>query len=282
MEIERKYAKIKDKWERKEQSVQSLKKKHPQVNNKTVLTAEAIASAWKDIQIQLDSAQSRLKQSEASISDWRNYKWEGDGPLKAAKKMLGQVLAELVTNEQKQDKTSNTLRVAEYWVEAFGDRGLRSLLFDSVADFINERLMSHLEILTAGEAQVRVSALSETKGGKIKERISVGAEWGWGADNYMASSAGQDRRVDIALYCALQDLAEMRSARGFPLRVFDEAIDSIDARGREMFATWLHQQSRERSATFVITHSQEFGDLLAPDQVWRVVMDKGGSRIEVT
>jgi len=279
--LEKSTKQTQDKWQKQERRAQSLQQQRPDVTSERIAVAEAEVLNEKLLQTKIVSTQGRLYINEDVLHKERALVWEGEAPFRSAKKELEQVNKGLVINEQEQTKAGNTLRVADYWVEAFGDRGLRSLLFDSVADFLNERLMAHLEILTAGEASVQVSALSQTKGGKVKDRISVGAEWSWGADSYAAGSAGQDRRIDIALYCALQDLAEMRSARGFPLRVFDEAIDSIDARGREMFAHWLHQEARKRSATFVITHSQEFGDLLNPDQVWTVVMDRRGSRVEV-
>ena len=154
-------------------------------------------------------------------------------------------------------------------------------MFDSVAHFLNERLAAHLEVLGAGEGAVALSALSALKKGGTREKMSVSASWDGGAGTYAACSAGQTRRIDLALFGAIQDLAERRSARPFPLRIWDEAGDSLDSRGKELFAEWVRREARQRGTGFVVTHDREFGEMLQPDHVWTVVMDDGGSRVEM-
>lgn len=174
-----------------------------------------------------------------------------------------------------------TVAVADYWHEAFGDRGIRSLMFDSVAGFLNDRLARHLSLLAAGEASVTVSALSALKGGGAKERISVASEWAWGGGARDRGSAGQDRRVDLALFAALQDLAESRSARPFPFKVWDEPADSLDATGQELFARWVEREAGARGAGFLVTHSQQLAESVRASQTWTVAMRKDGATVEI-
>lgn len=227
-----------------------------------------------------EQARQRVEELKEMIARERKRQWDGDAPLKAARRDIQIVTEKIETQTKERGKVQEAVAIAEYWVEAFGDRGIRSLMFDSVSGFLNRRLHEHLEILTGGESTVEFSALSTLKSGSKKEKLSIGASWAWGAGTYLAGSAGQDRRIDLAIFGAMQDLAERRSARPFPLRIWDEAGDSLDARGKELFADWVRQEARKRGSGFVITHDRDFSEIIEPDQLWTVVLNKeGGSEV---
>lgn len=226
-------------------------------------------------------ATSTLVRLQETLAAERSRTWTGHDALQTADVKRTEAKNLIAKLQEERIKVNEALAMAEYWVEAFGDRGIRSLMFDSVAPFLNERLAAHSEALSAGESVVTLSAMSALKKGGMKEKLSIGVEWEGGAGTYKACSAGQTRRIDLALFAAIQDLAESRSARPFPLRIWDEAGDSLDARGKELFAEWIGQEARRRGTGFVVTHDREFGDMLAPDHVWTVVMDESGSRVEI-
>ncbi len=227
-----------------------------------------------------EQARQRVAELEETITRERKREWDGDAPLKAARRDIQTTMERIEVQTKERERVQEAVAIAEYWVEAFGDRGIRSLMFESVSGFLNRRLQEHLEILTGGESNVEFSALSNLKGGGKREKLSVGASWAWGAGTYLAGSAGQDRRIDLAIFGAMQDLAERRSARPFPLRIWDEAGDSLDARGKELFAEWVRKEARKRGSGFVITHDREFGEIIEPDQLWTVVLNKeGGSEV---
>jgi len=207
--------------------------------------------------------------------------WEGQTVLDDARQMIAHAENTLQENAAQITKAKATVAVAEYWVEAFGDRGIRNLLFDSVAGFLNERLAHHLSVLTGGEARVRMEATTALKTGAVRERLSLQTAWVAGASSYTGGSGGQDRRIDLALFSALQDVAESMSARPFPLKVWDQPDDHLDARGQEIFCQWVSHEARTRGSGFLITHSPDLAGILRPDHVWTVVLDKAGSRVEV-
>lgn len=170
---------------------------------------------------------------------------------------------------------------AAYWVDAFGDRGIRALLFDHVAAYVNERLAWHLGYLAAGEVQADLATQLPTKAGTVRERINLHATWTWGGDGRGTGSGGQDRRVDLALFAALQDLAERRAGRLLPVKIYDEPADQLDPRGLELFTEWIRAQARERGTILLITHNPALGETIEPDQIWTVVFDGSGSRVIV-
>jgi DNA repair exonuclease SbcCD ATPase subunit len=207
--------------------------------------------------------------------------WSGQGSLDEAEAMAvaHQEAGRLAA--QKADRIAAAVKIAEYWYEAFGDRGIRSMLVDGVADFINQRIARHLEVLACGEASVRMSAQTDLKRGGTRERISFNPEWAWGGVGAGTGSGGQDRRVDLAVFAAVQDLSETRSARPFPLKIFDEPFDALDSRGKELAGQWVKSIAKKHGTGLLITHSEEMAVAADPDSVWEVIMDKDGAHVVV-
>jgi hypothetical protein len=205
--------------------------------------------------------------------------WSGGDTLVAEGVRVKAAEAEYKNFAERLPRVERTLRVAEYWVTAFGDRGIRSLLIDSVAGFLQGRVAKHLELLAGGEAKAIVSAQTTKKDGSLRERFSLLVDWAWGGVSGGQASAGQDRRMDLAVFAALQDVAESRISRPFSLKVFDEAADALDARGTECFGEWIRGQARARGSAFLITHNTALSSMIVPDREWVVVLDKEGSRV---
>lgn len=199
----------------------------------------------------------------------------------AVVKQLNAEIAKLKTRRTQltkaRDGASQKVSVAKYWCEAFGDRGIRLRLFQSVAGFVTQRAAEHLQDLAGGEVAASVAA-DVVRGW---EKVTVSAEWAHGGGTLDDQSAGQDRRVSLALFAALHDLAAQYAARGFPIRVFDEPSDGLDARGRELLHAWLLKQAQQSPTTLVITHDAGLDAELRPQAVWRVVLGPDGSRVHV-
>ena len=228
----------------------------------------------------IEAGKQVVKDGQAALDRVRAEAWTGAAGLADAEREAAALQARLGELTVQARKAEATVRAAEYWTEAFGDRGIRNLLLDGDAAFLNDRLAHHLGILTVSEATVTVSPTAELKKGGTKDRLTIGAEWAWGAADYAGGSAGQDRRVDLALFAALQDLAESRSARPFPLKIWDEPGDALDERGKEVFARWVEAEARARGTGFLVTHSEELAQLVQPDRTWTVVLTEDGARVE--
>jgi len=244
------------------------------------LEADEGQPAFDKLQAKYTQLSGQVDLLDKEIAREEAKEWEGAEALETNRRELGAVTQRLEASRLGLDRANKTLRVAEYWCVAFGDRGVRSLLVDSVAGYLNERLEAHLAILAKGEARVQVSAQTTLKSGKQKEDLTISPQWSYGAAGVGLGSGGQDRRVDLALFAAIQDLAESRSARPFPLKVYDEPFDALDGRGKEIMADWLKEQARTHGSVFVITHSEEMASLLEPDRVWTVRMDEEGTHVE--
>jgi DNA repair exonuclease SbcCD ATPase subunit len=224
-------------------------------------------------------AETTLSNAKIFLTLEQEATWEGAAALETLQKEKVTTEVTLKQTTQAREQAIRTIACAEFWVEAFGDRGIRSLLFESVESFLNDRLQYHLKLHTAGEAELRVSALSALKSGAMKEKLSFMASWMWGANSYSLGSGGQGCRIDLAAFAALQDLAASRSARPIRLRVYDEPGDGLDSLGMEIFAHWLRQQIQEHGTGLLITHNDTLAGLVEPDMVLTAVLDEEGSHL---
>lgn len=223
-----------------------------------------------------------LKGVAGQVEALAGSQWEGAPSLSAAQVELVAIRDAMRKTQIRVEKIEAMLAIAEYAVEAFGDRGLRSMMVDGIADYVNDRVREHLDVLAAGEATMVMSATTDLKKGGSKERISFKPEWSWGGNAKDDGSGGQDRRMDLAVFASVQDLAESRSARPFPLKAWDEPGDALDARGQELFVQWVAQQARTRGTGLLITHSIGIADAVTPDATWTVVLDDDGAHVEVS
>lgn len=210
-----------------------------------------------------------------------NEPWSGQQALDSAVAMIAGFQEARRVCAERTARIAAAIKMADYAHEAFGDRGIRSMLVDGVAEYVNAQIAKHLEVLACGEATVKMSAQTELKKGGARERISFNSEWAWGGAGAGSGSGGQDRRKDLAVFAAVQDLAEARGARPFPLKIWDEPGDALDARGQELFLEWVRGQARDRGTGLLITHSEGIASQAEPDQTWTVVMDARGARVEI-
>ncbi len=227
-------------------------------------------------------AEVEAERADAQAEDVQSGAWDGSVMFVSTERDLAALMASEGRSAGTAERIEAAIMVADWCVEALGDRGIRSLLADGMADFVNERVAAHLEVLAAGEATMRMSTQTELKKGGARERISFKTEWAWGGVGPLDGSGGQDRREDLALFAAVQDLAESRSARPFPIKIFDEPFDALDARGKELAAAWVRGIARARGTALLITHSDELAALAEPDVTWTVVMTREGAHVEVS
>jgi DNA repair exonuclease SbcCD ATPase subunit len=243
--------------------------------DKRLIALETLAAREREA---LESEQVELKDrrviADKDLADAKAMRWGGSVPLAEAHERLRAAGARRDSLNARADKASAGKRVAQYAMDAFGDRGIRNYLFDSVKDELNDFLAAHLEVLTAGEAKASADSQRETKRGTVQNKITIHSEWSWGAGSYAGGSGGQSRRVDLGWFAALQDAAESSWGRPFPIKWYDQPDDNLDARGQEIFCEWLSQQREKRGTTVVITHNSDMLGLLQPDRVWRVILER--------
>jgi DNA repair exonuclease SbcCD ATPase subunit len=146
-----------------------------------------------------------------------------------------------------------------FWVEAYGNQGIKSVLLDSVTPFLNERANKYLSKLSGSSIGVTFSTQQEIMSGKNKgqkkDKFAVEVNNQNGDLNYEGNSGGEKRRVDVAINMALQDLVFNRSNKHLDLIVYDEVFEGLDAVGCENVIYLLKEKAKQCGTVLVITHS---------------------------
>jgi len=182
--------------------------------------------------------------------------------------------AELLTKQLREEEAR--LKLAEFWVQAFGAKGLRSLLLDSSLPLLNEEAMRISRAVTGGAIKVEFSATSELKSGKTVDKFEVRVDNKYGAASYLGNSAGERAKADLCVGLALQRLVASRSSASFNVCFFDEVFDHLDGAAHERVVDVLSEIDKE--SVFVVSHNDDL-------KAWfpaalRIVKKKGFSTVE--
>lgn len=156
-------------------------------------------------------------------------------------------------------------------VRLFGNQGLRTFLFDSLAPQITNEANRALSILTGGAMSVAVTTERRAR----SEKIVLEVRNERGAPSFGGNSGGQKRKVNLALCWAIASLAAGR----VNLLFIDEAFDSLDSTAGLRVCDLLESRERETGTIIVTSHRTEFRE--AFPVVWTARRSGGNSKLEV-
>lgn len=172
--------------------------------------------------------------------------------------------------------TNTALRAAEVEVallaaceRVLGLKGVRAQVTARALGGLEAVVNVWLAKLTGAAMRVKLAAYTETKTAGVSDKIAfevLGVGQGHG---YRAMSAGERRRLDVALVLALGDFVAAAHGLAGGTVFADEVFDALDAEGRDRAIDVLHEMAAER-AVFVVTHSDELLGELRAGAVWRV------------
>jgi len=157
-----------------------------------------------------------------------------------------------------------TLAELEAASDALSYQGARASLLDGAVKALESIANDWLTRLGLEGLAVRIASQSESKAGKVTDRISFDVDGAGGGLGYLAASTGEQRRIDIALLLALGELAS--DARGLSrasTMFADELFDGLDHEGLEAVAAMLRDVSEQRCVV-VITHNADLVSRLRP------------------
>lgn len=146
----------------------------------------------------------------------------------------------------------STLRAVE---TVLGLRGVRAALLGRALGGIEGIANGWLARLGIAGLRVKLRGYTEKKTGGTTEAISAEV-LGAGGGNYWGASAGERRRVDVAILLALSEVAA--AARGVKpgTMIFDEVFDAVSAAGLGDVVRVLREFARGRCVV-VVTHRAE-------------------------
>jgi DNA repair exonuclease SbcCD ATPase subunit len=187
---------------------------------------------------------------------------------------LQQKLLDLTTSVE---RTKGEIEYYEFWVEGFGNTGVKSFLLDEVVPELNRKANYYASMLMDEDIQIEFKTESMLKSGETRDKFNVSITMGEETVAYENCSSGEKGRIDVAILLALQNLIFSRSANNCNLVVFDEVFEHLDITGVERVVNLLREEAQDK-AILVISHQNELRDYF--DNQILVVKDENGSRVE--
>lgn len=140
--------------------------------------------------------------------------------------------------------------------QILGVRGARAHVVGKTLRSI-ELLANNWMARLASDIKIHLKPYTEKKSGGVVDAISLTLDGAGGDHGYMGASAGERRRVDVAILLALAELASSAATASSwrsPL-FFDEVFDSLDGDGREAVAELVESLAVDRCVV-LITHDE--------------------------
>lgn len=149
----------------------------------------------------------------------------------------------------------------DYWVQGFSIKGIRNHMLDSVIPLLNKSVAHYCKLLMNDELTITFNTHRMLKNGSKKEEFYIAVEYKNGGESYLGASKGEKARVDLAIACAIGDLAQCRVRQVLGFRFFDEPFESVDGAGQEAILELLKEQEKNYGTVFCVTHEPSFQQL---------------------
>lgn len=163
-------------------------------------------------------------------------------------------------------------------VNAFSNKGIRSVVLDFITPFLNEKANEYLQTLSGSGIEIEFQTQVENAKGELKDKFDVIVNNSKGGSSYKSNSAGEQKRIDIAISFAIQDLIMSKEEISTNIALYDEVFDGLDAIGCENVIKLLKDRLNIVSTIFVITHNENLKSLF--DNTIKVIKEEGISRLE--
>ncbi|KKN96897.1 hypothetical protein LCGC14_0165410 [marine sediment metagenome] len=168
-------------------------------------------------------------------------------------------------------KLDDRLYCLNYIVKAFGLTGIRSFMLDNVLVYLNERLREHCSTLFDGRTMVALSPTKEKKKGGLTQKITLDVQTDGGS--YKASSGGERRKVDVAVFLAFRDLNRKLTPVQINLEAYDEILSFLDGESASRVVSLLLDDPTV-DTKILITHRTDI-PIVGRYQTWKAVKQHG-------
>jgi DNA repair exonuclease SbcCD ATPase subunit len=185
----------------------------------------------------------------------RQEELEGDSPYI---EIVRQAEAEKSNKEAEKDTKVAELQALEeelpyyqFWVEAFGDNGIRKFVIDSIIPSLNERVAYWLQILIEGKLEL-----------VFDNKLDATLTRNGNPASYFMASNGEKRRINLAVSQAFAYVMMLNSGSCPSLVFLDEITGGgIDRAGVSGIYNMIFELAKERQV-FVTTHNENLMSLM--------------------
>jgi DNA repair exonuclease SbcCD ATPase subunit len=191
--------------------------------------------------------------------------------LETVNKELDKSIEDVKIYEKEISDLEEQLPYYEFWIDAFGDNGIRSFVIDEIIPMLNSRINYWLQFLIDNKITLNFN-------NKLEETIERNPPDG-DPFVYNALSGGEHRRIDLAISQAFAHVMMLTSGACPNICCLDEIGTNLDRPGITAIYKMICELSRERQV-LVTTHDPDLQDFLQGYDTITVVKSDGFTRIK--
>jgi chromosome segregation ATPase len=159
----------------------------------------------------------------------------------------------------------------DFWVKAFGDKGIRSFIIDEIIPILNSRIAYWLQFLVDNKIKLTFDK-------ELEEKIERNPQDG-DPFVYNAMSGGEHQRIDLGIALAFAQVMMLTSGTCPSIVCLDEVGTNLDRPGIIAVYNMICELSREKQV-LVTTHDTDLLEMLSGHETIKIVKENGYSRVE--
>lgn len=142
----------------------------------------------------------------------------------------------------------------EFWVQGFGDNGIRKFVISDIIPTLNQKLAHWLQFLIDGKFKIVFDS-------ELNETITNTSNPNGDPFVYFALSGGEKRRMNLAVSQAFAHIMMLASGASPSILFLDEITSNIDPHGIECVYNMIIELAKNKQV-FITTHDKEMQELL--------------------
>jgi DNA repair exonuclease SbcCD ATPase subunit len=176
--------------------------------------------------------QAVVNASVATLKAWESAKADHAARLQGILNRIIELEKDLSAAERKLIDQNRLVDDLAFWVEGFGNSGMKSFLIEAELPEINRRATVYAQRLLGAGTRIKINATRQLKTKDVtREEMSIDVVIPRCTRSYAGASKGQKHRLNLAVLLACRDLVSSRSAKSFRQLFADELFDGLDATG---------------------------------------------------
>lgn len=213
--------------------------------------------------------QEKIKQVKENIKN-KTHELENNNPYTD---MIKNGINEISDFENKLNDKKKEVQLIEsdvpyyqFWSQGFGDKGIRKIVVDGIIPQLNNRISFWLQYLNDNTINLKFdSEFNEI----IERNPPDGTPY-----IYYAMSAGQRRRLNLAVSQAFADVMSLTAGCTPSIMFLDEVTTNIDPLGVQGIHNIIHALSEDKQI-FITSHDHDLIKMLESCDVMQLVHEKG-------
>ena len=214
-----------------------------------------------------DTIVEQIKEKELEVAGSNPY----EELLEASIKKFESACQDVAQKKEDYNKLVGMNSYFDFWIEAFGDSGIRKYVIDEIVPALNENINYWMQFLIEGNMKIDFNNEFEetiTKSPRFEKDIK-----------YYALSSGQKGRVNLALSQAFAHIMSLNTGRTPSLVFLDEVTSNIDVQGVNGIINMIQELAKDKQV-WLITHHDDLLDALAGCDTVNLVLKDGITKME--